>query len=124
MSFQRSLLLALFIASVAMCRTVVNLDQETGTMLDKRSVVPLMNNPPWRFANINEGHNHDKYSSQGKGPKIIKKGPKPDKGSGKEKEKAIAGQPKRESLGEKKLDEAAAAQQQNRKKSGSHGPPK
>jgi hypothetical protein len=51
MFFQRSLLLVLFVASVALGRTVVHLDQRTG-LLEKRTRVPLFKDPLNRVVNV------------------------------------------------------------------------
>ncbi|EHS62698.1 uncharacterized protein PGTG_22620 [Puccinia graminis f. sp. tritici CRL 75-36-700-3] len=116
MSFQRILLLVLFVASVALGRTVVNLDQQTG-LLEKRTRTPLFKDPLNRAVNVDSRHPkgkfHDAVPVPGKYPKNEKNGSAEKEDLTKEKEEAIAEQQKKVDLAKEKLDEAIAKQQQS-----------
>ncbi|EFP84551.1 hypothetical protein PGT21_001743 [Puccinia graminis f. sp. tritici] len=61
MPFQKSLLLALLTASLALGRTVVNLDHGTGAILHERSVVPLLKDPSYRPLKTDDGMTQSKF---------------------------------------------------------------
>ncbi|KAA1133938.1 hypothetical protein PGTUg99_032983 [Puccinia graminis f. sp. tritici] len=113
MSVQKCLLLVLLVASVALGRTVVNLDQRTGR-LEKRIRVPLFKDPLNRVINIDDRHYKDNFPGGiHKHPKNEKNGFAKKKYFTKEQEEAIFEQHQKVNLAKEKLDEAIAKQQQS-----------